>query len=480
MKNLIAVILLAIGARAEIPLAVIAEFDLPYVAQDVEHWMDDSTYGWVGVVNPFMIKYETRIGDGIQTLNFGDSLCDSLNGGGHSFQLKRACIIKGNDNSVRFAVTCNVTPWSSQGLTTLMIIDPETARDTCLHFSNDRLFNGWPGSKSAGLYAWPPPPAATEKVFATTKLDTCDDWGNIHCYSKRRAVIADVISPRLEMDAANIYAVVPFAESGEFRCALAGLYKMTIDDDINPYDYNTSETLRSLGRFEADTSHIETTCYEYVDYNPQFGFVSVCSGAQLFAALQDTTRQRRAVVPTRIEVTDSVYVEGMKCYDVDTEEVLWDSVGFPPSYAICFHSGIGPAFCTRWLWGKFHLISPDDGHIIDSTSSTEGTVMRILNSESCVPEIVTIRNGTSNNWIYAVYKTSYPNTELSIVWTEDETVSLRWKRTPYATGYSVCRDYQYDDDLCDAESIFTTDTTMTLEPLAGRSRAFFTVVPIFD
>ena len=71
--------LLPLSAQATIPLELVAEFELleNAVSWDVQHWMDDSTFGWAALRHDTVFFVE-RLGAPIQAVRIDSSYLDSI------------------------------------------------------------------------------------------------------------------------------------------------------------------------------------------------------------------------------------------------------------------------------------------------------------------------------------------------------------------------------------------------------------------
>ena len=163
MRFAIFILFSSLLARAEIPLELMAEFQLPEgtSACDVQHWMDDSTFGWAAVIGGWanrQIVYETRLGEGTDTLLIDDTICSTNGEGGHTSAIEKLALAKDEQGELFFVLVGRVAPWSSNNRT-VVIMKPVTGESECIHYNNEAWCDSESGMAPTELSVWPPWPA---------------------------------------------------------------------------------------------------------------------------------------------------------------------------------------------------------------------------------------------------------------------------------------------------------------------------------
>lgn len=484
MKVILDILFSALLARAEIPLELIAEFELPpgTGAWDVQHWMGDSTYGWAAVIGGWanrQIVYETRLGEGTDTLFIDDTICSTNGEGGHTSVIEKLALAKDEQGDLLFVLVGGVAPWSA-GNRTVVVMNSVTGESECIHYNNEAWCNSLEsGLAPTELSVWPPLPARSQRILLSTNRQAyCDNTGTNSSYDYARSFMFTVSPFEAVYNQPNVHGIRPFNDEADFKAGVAGHKHIIYDDDDPPYDWNVSAGLALVGSVVEESHSIDTICYQWVDYNPDTGYVYDCTDNRNLAAATTTDGEQRFAVAARV-YTDGQIGNGARCYDLNTLDERWESNQFIPHFTLCNNPGIGEII-GYVAYDKLKLYSPDDGSLLDSTISVPRYIVRILDTEDCASKIVTWTSA-QNAQTVRIYTMPYPRVELTIALAFGGEVLLRWQSYPTAICYRVCRNLEYSGDLCsDGEVYVTTDTTMVLTPWAGAAQEFYRVEPVFE
>lgn len=468
MKVILAILFSALLARAEIPLELIAEFELPpgTGAWDVQHWMDDSTFGWVAAVGREEIQYETRLGGGVETVSFGDTLCNETYDDNFEFDVVRAvAIVKGAVDSARFAVEGEISNGFWMETYPVIVIwdgNNERCRGSLVP-SCDFLPGNW---RSLGLYSWPPPPAVSTHLVSAIEWDYfCDGTGADPHEFGGRAQVMDLDSLR------SVYIRpakgVKHFFGLDFEFGSVGQKRLTIYDDTPPYDHDILINLRTIATLGPDGLDMDTLCYERFDVDPDSEFMSTCEWTSTTLCAVDRYGNKKIVA-------------GGNCFDGDSHELLWGIDGFEANHVVCRGAAEGQVL-LRQFGNRFTIHALEDGRIIDESQDVIGDVVRVLDTGECPNEIISEQREGSITTI-RVYKLLPYETQLVIsIAPLGDQILLSWNSLPSASHFQVCRNLEYSGDLCsDGEVYVTTDTTMVLTPWAGAAQEFYCVEPVFE
>ncbi len=460
MRYLLLTLLLALlplSARAIIPLELVAEFELPEnaVAWDVQHWMDDSTYGWAAIRND-TVFFAERTGEPIQAFHLDDSYLDTL---GHDAPPEY--------RSIRLMRRVD------QDEATVVITARVMNRDSSMHehFDYDYflalgLSNGtieilfryttfsdydWNGRSSAALirfFVWPPLPEETQflrLLYSWTSVNDApfntQSYGRFHQWSF----------------GSSSYTISPVANSYDH-----------FSGDGEEYALGSCSEGRSSSRYyrrasiqakfsSPDTILSRRTCASSWQDSDEDPFRCRCTGA--------------IAVTTRLNERYIVYAGVL--YDAST----LDSVtAIPPDYEPAFSLRISDTpEDLQWKTLSDHSLHAWnlDDTFDDTTQTLDFPLVRVNKALDGTGSLVT--SDPSTNRCY-VYRPKLGVERLAISYLPlAESLLLTWSAVYPAVTYQVCRSYDANFDFCEQDFIAVQDTFLILPPMQGVNNEFFRV-----
>ncbi|MBL0062143.1 MAG: hypothetical protein IPP40_11855 [bacterium] len=481
-------------SRAEIPLELIAEFQLPEgaTAWDVQHWMDDSTFGWVAVVGDTiwysayfdsspnwavvpdsMIVAQISYNDCVEyedyTIHPPEKVrIANVEGeppGTTVVLLSRIhCMSPFGDYNYEHSVTYGFSLPRSEMITTS--VDVQTfAGDICYH-----------GGETQTTYDqfdfWPRPPETSQWIIASGTTETwCDPTGtdgDSRYSSGFLFGLATGSAIHLGM-----HPVIPDWTGLEFNCVGLRHRDWVYYSEGQPWEMSFAAHSQFHDIVAGDTMFAYALCLEDTVY----------SGWDMFDIMQNShcldemTTVARNASGDPFAMFSGPFLQGA-CINTHTGDILWQVNDAATQFAADVVGTLADEFLVWRSW-QFDVYDLARGQIVGRTSECAGQPVQIIERRERAPELLTFENATR---IVRAYRFVPQWLDLTIAQASiGGQIILRWQPISSASGYDVCRNVDYSDDLCSGgDTFFTTDTMMVLMPLPGASKEFYRVVPLFE
>lgn len=456
-------LVLPFSARAIIPLELVAEFELPEnaTAWDVQHWMDDSTFGWAAVRNDSVI-YAARLGDPVQAVSIDESYLDSI---GHDFPPEYIRVVLINTDESEFlpsvVVVAHVenrdsSEYEDYDYDYYILLDLLTGSATPLfrhetHFDNDWLFTYFRTLDKVSV--WPPLPAQTESVRGTYYQHDIY-WSPYH-------ITDDYLFFDWSYGNGSFRYRTNAGSYDFFSDADGGLVLGLVEEREGSTNCYRDLVIRNAATVGAPLSS-QTTCtssWNCFDEDPR-----VCRPSTV-CAVRTRDGERRIVMDGTVyrasdfseagELPDThLPVFSLRVSGFD-EELLWSH----------------PTSNSLRAWSL-------DLSFEDTTANYSPGWFRVLKHSDGFGEFV-VRHSLSDS--VRIQRPSIPSPQLSIAVDYDASlVVLRWTPFGFSSSYLVCRSQFPDGDFCEQDAISVADTFLTLPLVEGIDREFFRVKAVFD
>lgn len=473
MRHTLLIFLLSfipLSVHAIIPLELVAEFDLPQnaVSWDVQHWTDDSTFGWAAIVGD-TIYYQTQPDAEIaftvlDTDTFHDPPWNPY------VALEEIAIYKSPSRPDHLTVLGLAT----QGWNTI-----QYDKVFCFDLTNNEYFGAftdilryyeagtcWSEYEREQLQVWPSPPAVTNYWSCQQHYSsTCDGagengywWGSSN---DLHAVETSYLIASLQGS-----SVDAFYNIDELGFVFAGRHRSIWYCDCIGEPGETCWTAtntRAIGNF------IDTLTVQLVES-------SVVAGAC------STDWQSAGGFPGRERVVaasngeNSKFFVGLFCYNLQSFSPIYQLPEHPSFTLKCNIGAPDLVFC-RTSSQRWNVYDVEFGTLLDSTTMLNDQAAYALHSPSRISELVC--TGSNPNSI-RVYRPSI-SLDLSIFFDDvTSSVVLNWSSVPLATSYEVCRSQTADGDFCEHDIISAADTFLTLPLINGVNKEFFRVRTVFE
>jgi len=345
--------LIPLSAQAIIPLELVAEFNLPEnaTAWDVQHWMDDSTFGWAAIVGDSILWQQDSDSPvnycTIPTSFFTESSMY------RSFQMISILRLESYANRLTTAITALETLQDGDvaihyTFDVIVDLEDQTALTWERHYCgrcNPTTDGHCTLSTPTRLTAWPPPPAFASRIV--TSYDDYDDYegpgSDYHEWTSSMLVY--------QVDSANIRRIKS-ASLGYFDIFEGEIFDLALSsNDLRStwdYDYYSAH----IGYYSsiADTVTVREICYGY----------EMC-GTQLAIAYN--------LENAKLIIANSIIHDAVTFTEIDT-------LDFRPSFAMRPRAGEQSLLWT--LAEDKYILYDIHGELIDSTSAIEGYNVEIV------------------------------------------------------------------------------------------------------
>lgn len=451
--------LIPLSAQAIIPLELVAEFELPenVTAWDVQHWMDDSTFGWAAVRND-TVFYVLRMGEAVQAVSIEESYLDSITRDGPP-DYTQVLILGGQ--SPRVIVVANIldhnaSQWEDYEYDYYLVIDLESGESNIsfrrtTYLDPDWLWTEW--WYFSKMSAWPPPPLATQSV-RTLYAHHGIYWSPYHTTDDGQFGENSIVDGHTLLQThATDYDFFVGEGAGvalvniENRYGSSGYYR----DVTTRRKLTAEDSLLSIG--------ICTSHWTNEDENP-----IICPNSSVHG-ITSRTGERYVIFASQI-------------FEATTLSLVSE---FPPGYVPSFAFGCN-GMREDLLWdiqsGNRLRAWATDFSFEDTTTSYNATNLKLLRNRDGNGELIAFSN---DNDSIRVLKPSLVVKELVISsYPDEESIGLNWRSFPSATSYVVCRSQFAEGDFCEQDAISVSDTFITLPLINGIDKEFFRVKAVFD
>ncbi|MBL0063179.1 MAG: hypothetical protein IPP40_17275 [bacterium] len=166
--------LIPLSAQAIIPLDLVAEFNLPEntTAWDVQHWMDDSTFGWAALRRDTTVQYALRAEDEPLSFELPFALFDSANWSRQEFQAIHLMRLEARPNAPIIAISTEMAINSGGIIERFHMLHVFDLEEHDLLYYN-RAFTGYYSDSQGWNYdqsteqlsSWPPAPAFANAIY---------------------------------------------------------------------------------------------------------------------------------------------------------------------------------------------------------------------------------------------------------------------------------------------------------------------------
>ena len=453
------ILFLPLSARAVIPLETVAEFELPEdaVAWDVQHWMDDSTYGWAALRND-SVFYVTRMSETVQSVAIGESYLDSVTRDGPP-DYTQILILGGATPSVIVVANIsdhNASQWEDYEYDYFLVLDLESG-ETSISFrittfiDPDWLWTDW--RYFVKMSAWPPPPMVTQSLRTLyaqhgvywSPYHTTDD-GQFGEYSM-------VDGHSLLQTHATDYDFFPGPDS---RLALVNV-ETRQGSSSSGFHVDLRRTLSS-----ADSLFSRRLCYGgELDEN---GDPISCPRSWIFAATNSENERRMVYSNLQFDATDISVVSQL-------------NEDYSPEFAFNVE-GISGTLLGRRMPDSTLRIWNLETTFEDTTTSCGAPDVRIVKDVDGIGTIVAYSNYSDS---VRVFRPVVGPRELILSYNPTvELLVLRWHSLPGASSYIVYRSQCPDGDFCEQDSYSVADTSIALPLIQGINKEFFRVKAVFN
>ena len=412
--------------RAEVPLVLEATIQLPSDGGwDVQHWMSDSTLGWVCLKGD-TIFYVPQLGDSAQRFLLPNgSRCWEAQVS-FAYQVQNVRLLRLNRAPNHAFVIAQSFWWcifhdESYGddawdfqLFSLVDIATGEVVDSVQLDAGEHIESGsnwWIHTFTiADLLAWPPPPDAARSLFVTRAYEDLGYEMGDTDYDIFRGQVASV-----NLESANMTADVvsdadrlsPFVRSNPLRYALNGSH---------------SETWRHLG----DPDYHFDSCWVNT-FQPGLnsGIPNYSLGCGRALAQQDSNG------------TERIFIPGVTGLDPESYSILWQNDTIRGTLYSAQLAGSGDERLLSYHAESQHFSVYDaaTGAYLDETSPIIGDIDHIIKHADQLSEIVThdARN------VVRVYRAGQASpAALSCLYLPDSNVlRLSWSEVPGAAEYHV-------------------------------------------
>ncbi len=471
MRHILLIFLLSLiplSAQAIIPLELAAEFNLPEnaTAWDVQHWMDDSTFGWAALVED-TVYYQTQpeapiLFTVIDTDTFREDPWNPY------VALEEIAIYK--------------SPSRPEHLTVLGLASPAWYIDQydkifCYDLTNNEYFGSvaeiprnteagtcWSEYEHERLLIWPSPPSVSESWSCQQHYArTCDGAGeNGYWWSSRNSLY--------HIETSSLVVAIPgssvdaFYDDNGIGFVFAGRHRYIWDCDCidvpEAICWGATNT-RIVGRF------IDSLTTRIVDS-------SYTSGACSTNWSGGFPGRERVVAASNGE--NSRFFVGLDCYNPQTFNPIYQ-LPEHPSFVLRCNIGAPDLVLCRSSSHRWDVYNVENGVLIDSTDVLDDQVAYALHSPSRISELVCLSPNPNSVRVYR------PSVSLDLTISFDDissSIVLSWSPLPLATSYEVCRSQQAEGDFCEQDIISVADTFLSLPLTNGINKEFFRVRALFE
>ncbi len=381
MRHILLIFLLSLiplSAQAIIPLELVAEFNLPEnaTAWDVQHWMDDSTFGWAAIVGDSILWQQ----DSDSPVNYCTIPTSLFTEGSIYRGFQQICILRIESFANRLTTAITALETIRDGdidLHYAFVIIVDLENQTPLSW--ERHFHAYCDNYSVGhctqstpirLEGWPPPPAFASRIV--TAFEDFDDYAGPGSDYQEWTSSMTVY----QVDGANIRRI-DGATLGYFDIFEGDIFDLALSsDDLRStwyYDYYSAR----IGYYSsvADTVTTRLTCSDSNYCGSRFPIACILDGVKLIIA--------HSVVR-----------------DVATFAVI-DSFDFWPQFAMRPRTGDQ---ALLWTFEEDKYIVRDiQGELIDSTTAVEGYNRETVKQSNGTGFICTVLNSPRRVLMYEPY-----------------------------------------------------------------------------
>ena len=377
-------------AFADFPLELVQTIQLPpNVAWDVQHWMNDSTYGWACVQGD-SVYYRLNLDDSTSA-----ALVNVEEGGGCEYGAHRVLIFRSPTHmdeptvGVMVRKICQPSILEYDLFAKLLLPTGETFGPVLEYLGN---FEG--GCIRSGyfvsLFPWPPPPDTAQGIFHTrvTYRDCSEGAGDdLYDWSGGGSVISSGNAGQIS-DIGNVYFGSMFARFDQAIGAFTGRYEAHLSERpcMPPYEcdwYWSYTTYRRVQLGFAEDSIL------HCNIEPTLQPFPVCPLLGVAAQIDGSGTER-------------VFLGNGECRDPVTFDLLWENpsaVGWPV-YAVRLFDSENERILV-WVNGNyFNVFDASDGTMLGTTTTILGTPQYLLKQENAISEIVTYETETRTVRIY--------------------------------------------------------------------------------
>lgn len=437
--------------RGEIVLVEETQIDIPSDVFDVQHWVDENSWG-CAFASGDTITYLAQIPGIPLTLIFGDSI---------EFLKLRLVKFDAESDDVGILAwwTNDQALYGEDHWHYVGIIDLSSGQITEAQYVGYDDNGGWwwHDTVVSSLISWPPPPAPTQWVV----------WGSY---------LQDVIWEMHRHDqwmggntrAGNVVdrGFVAFSEAGY------GYY-------VQPYVDFESLSMVTSGYFDSFCFGDECSG-NYSHYRA--GMTTTDGGGHLFC---DSTVDCHSGFCRAVSLWNGeryVVTADGELFDAETFALIW-SGNFESNSSGLLTARLDGSFDDRILmWNSsshvFSVYRALPFHFLGTTSAVIGNFESVLKSETRLDRIVTY-DGTTVRICRPEYDIAIPRrpTQLTIISTGNSMLELRWPPLSGAIAYRIYGSFLYDSEPgLIAEVPATTSSAMVP---ASSERSFFTVSAVY-
>lgn len=441
-------------ARAEIPLDLVAEIQLPdsTVDWDVQHWMDDSTFGWVATRGDSIVF-------SVDGLSAQSSLFEYSYPNDLDWLFENVRIVKLYELNNQPAVMAVLKDVDSLGFSYWRWA-------VVFELGNDTLLRDW-GRWETGIYS-------EDAHF--------DDLLSLQVF------------PRLPLESRFVAWVGTrsWHTDGSFydTNGLKGktwVWRIHDTDTLIPIGNDCN----SVSFFESPPLHALTNSFYQTRLHDQDWFYHSATSALRYVSTAgvDTLRQcisfpddycphPSVLAQTESDGTEQAIVSDGSCYRVSDGSLAWQLEDELENYFVGRIVPHGSQEVFVLNGARFNVLDASTGTLYDSTATLLGTPRYFLQSADGIAEIVTYQQ---NNRTVRVYRPDIDPITASIVYLPTtNSIRLRWTPIPGAASYRICRSNQTGDEVCADMYYVIGGTSLTLPVSPTREQSFYSVRAVFE
>lgn len=464
MKNLsffLCLLLLPQASRAVIPLELVAEFQLPdsTVDWDVQHWMDDSTFGWVAVRHD-SIFFATELGGQVLTQPvLTDGICDGTVFPTHDIAI--CCVA--SDPPIQTVITMNRV---MDGCIEIGQFDRFAVHDLThgvllgnyLDVDSEREDGAWGYVSEAhqGLMIVPAPPVISAEMILVRSGEYDNPHHDpMHTWFGASRVASFPALPYAQFIGDNVRHVSNYLSPNSNESAMSSSYAMIQDwysDCDSGEDCDTAWSVASLSFRGRDFPSAEICNDLQSEYS--------CRASPI-TALRGLQGARYVLLNNSGEL-----------YDAATGILVWQN-----------NSCAGAAFAVKLPGIPVDLIAIQIDERIDLHRLSDGALVEFTSPLGVIHHTLTSADGSSElvTTDGSIYRFPELTIQTTIVYSSlAESLQLIWNSLPGAVSYEVCRSTTAEGDFCEQYIHFVNDTSLVLPIQAGVPKEFLRVRAVFE
>ncbi len=462
----------SVSPAQEFPLTLAAEVQLPGDGPwDLQHWMDDSTYGWAQILNYGDVHFVPRLHSPTQvhSILLGDSIY-----GFRSPDLPPICVALARDESwpTQPIVVAGVLD-NTGSQVDLVVVTRDVLTGVRLGHDSMRMWEvtGWWGrtNELRQFSVWPPVPFTSAYLLLVTVIEGWYDGAGYESWDNYGHAGLSTMHEHMSVWSANSSSVSLFSRYDGIDLAFTTyLSQREYSETLlwpNCQSWNAVVRYGSVSIVE-QTSFLATPCSAYVEVPScdEFDLPRPCNFQLPSIAQQDSSGVQRMMA-------------GRACIAVPSGDTLW----YDPNHAFMYSAVLQGSPDERLLqWRQvaggagFAVFDASTNDLLGETTPLLGVPRYTIKLPNRVVEIVTFDNLTRT---VRVYKPLISVEQLIVnYFPQQEMVELSWQPTRYAYRYRVYT-WTYSEEFAElAAAVYPPAYTASFAVSAPDVKRFYKVV----